>query len=135
MIVIVGGTAQGKLEYAKKIIKSNPYIIDENYTSIEELRKADVINHFHEIIKRLMQEEEANKNLQASKKSVEEICFEIIQDNKQVCIVCDEIGYGIVPIDAFQRAYRERTGRILCEIAKKADEVHRVVCGIGTKIK
>ena len=42
---------------------------------------------------------------------------------------------GIVPIDSFEREYRERTGRILVKLAEQADEVVRVVCGIGQRIK
>ena len=33
------------------------------------------------------------------------------------------------------RAYREKTGRVCCQAARRASEVHRVVCGIGTVIK
>jgi adenosyl cobinamide kinase/adenosyl cobinamide phosphate guanylyltransferase len=33
------------------------------------------------------------------------------------------------------RAWREITGRILIELAKDADEVHRVVLGMGQRIK
>ena len=50
-------------------------------------------------------------------------------------IVCDELGCGVVPMDAFERAWRERTGRIGCELAKQAEAVYRVTCGIGTRIK
>ena len=47
----------------------------------------------------------------------------------------DEVGNGIVPIDFLEREYRERTGRILVKLANQADEVVRVICGIGQKIK
>ena len=50
-------------------------------------------------------------------------------------MISDEIGNGIVPMDAFEREYREQTGRILIELAKEAEEVIRVICGIGQKIK
>ena len=50
-------------------------------------------------------------------------------------IISDEIGNGIVPVDAFERDYRERTGRMLITLASQADEVVRVICGIGQKIK
>ena len=50
-------------------------------------------------------------------------------------IICDEIGNGIVPLDAFEREYREHTGRILIELAGKADEVVRIICGIQQRIK
>ena len=50
-------------------------------------------------------------------------------------IICDEIGCGLVPVDAFEREYREAAGRICTVLAEHADEVYRVVCGIGMRIK
>ena len=50
-------------------------------------------------------------------------------------IVGEEIGSGIVPMDAFQRKWREETGRIYCMLAAKASQVWRVVGGIGQRIK
>ena len=50
-------------------------------------------------------------------------------------ITSDEVGLGIVPLDRKVREWREATGRALCRIAAEADEVYRVSCGIGMKIK
>ena len=50
-------------------------------------------------------------------------------------LLVDEIGCGIVPLDAFERTYREVTGRICCALAAEAREVWRVVAGIGMQIK
>lgn len=50
-------------------------------------------------------------------------------------VICDEVGCGIVPMDAGERAWRERVGRVCCALAKKADKVVRVQCGIGIVIK
>lgn len=50
-------------------------------------------------------------------------------------IVCQEVGGGVVPIDAFERDWREYTGRLCCDIAAQADRVYRVYCGIATCIK
>ena len=50
-------------------------------------------------------------------------------------IVSTELGYGIVPIDAFDRLYREKVGRILCKAVEQAEEVYRVVAGIPVCIK
>lgn len=47
-----------------------------------------------------------------------------------------EIGYGLVPVDAFDRRYRElEAGRICTVLAANSDQVDRVVCGIGVTIK
>lgn len=137
MKLIIGGVAQGKLEVAKEVMNSTSkeedlqaeskemIIIDENYSLIEELYTANIINHYHLIIKRLLQE----------KQEPELIMEELISKNPKVCIVSTEIGYGIVPMDSFEREYRERTGRICCKIAAESDEVYRVVCGIAERIK
>lgn len=50
-------------------------------------------------------------------------------------VVCDEVGCGIVPLDPDDRAWRERVGRLCCDLAARADAVVRVVCGIPQMIK
>lgn len=50
-------------------------------------------------------------------------------------VICNEIGSGIVPIDAFERDWRENVGRLCCDIAAQADYVYRVCCGIPRCIK
>jgi len=58
-----------------------------------------------------------------------------VEKHRDIVIISDEIGNGIVPVDVLEREYRERTGRILVRLAFGADEVVRVICGIGQKIK
>jgi len=50
-------------------------------------------------------------------------------------VICNEIGSGLVPVDPAERARRERVGRLCCALAAQADQVVRVVCGVGTVIK
>jgi len=50
-------------------------------------------------------------------------------------IICDELGCGVVPLDRADREWRERTGRLCCELAAKADRVDRVFCGLVMQIK
>ena len=52
-----------------------------------------------------------------------------------VILVSEEVGYGIVPADAFERQYREAVGRVCTALAAKSSRVTRVVCGIGTVLK
>ena len=59
----------------------------------------------------------------------------IYNANPDRILVTDEIGYGIVPMDPFEREYREETGRICCLLAEKSEEIWRVCCGIGTRLK
>jgi len=50
-------------------------------------------------------------------------------------IVANEVGAGVVPVEAAERAYREAVGRALCVVAQRAERVTRAVCGIGVRIK
>ena len=53
----------------------------------------------------------------------------------KLVLVSDEVGSGIVPIDAFEREFREKNGRVNCYLASQAEQVIRVPAGIGTRIK
>ena len=53
----------------------------------------------------------------------------------EAVVVAHEIGCGIVPLDAGDRAWREAAGRALCVIAQESSQVVRVFCGIGVRIK
>jgi len=50
-------------------------------------------------------------------------------------VVCCEVGQGVVPIDATDRAWQERVGRTCCVLAQRASKVVRMVCGIPVYIK
>ena len=57
------------------------------------------------------------------------------EQNPDILVVSNELGYGVVPVDKFERLSREKTGRICCALAAFAKRVDRVVCGIGMVIK
>ncbi len=50
-------------------------------------------------------------------------------------IICNEIGCGIVPMDEAERAWRDRVGRMCALLAKRAEKVVRLCCGIPMIIK
>lgn len=52
-----------------------------------------------------------------------------------VVIVSDEIGLGIVPLDASTRAFRDELGWLHQEVAGWAAEVTFMVAGIATRLK
>lgn len=126
MKFIIGGAYQGKKKIA--LNKDNLLVIDgKDEVSLCEWKdkEVDVFLNLHLYIKQRL-EKESNP--------FEEI-KEFLHSHKEITIVCDEIGYGIVPMTRFDREYRELTGRIGCFIAEQSDEVIRVFCGIGRKIK
>ena len=123
--LIIGGAYQGKLNYAKKLY---PHIqwADGEKDSFETLQHAEGIYHFELYIKRMLED----KNV-----DVEKIAETILGTATQRVLLCNEIGYGLVPVDTFERYYREQVGRVCSVIAEQADCVTRVVCGIGMSLK
>lgn len=124
MEMIIGGAFQGKTAYAKE---SNPGINWMNGADLgkEEIMKAQGVFDFQEYIK---------KELKADR-DVSGLAEELWEKNPDVVLVSQEVGYGVVPMDAFDRKYREAVGRVCTRLAAKSTKVTRVVCGIGTVIK
>ena len=50
-------------------------------------------------------------------------------------VVAREIGSGVVPIDAGERAWRERHGRLLRQLAEQTGHVYRIFCGLTEELK
>ena len=50
-------------------------------------------------------------------------------------VIATELGGGVVPVDARQRAQREAAGRLACLLAERADAVIRVCCGLPQLLK
>lgn len=128
MELYVGGSSQGKLSYVLckyNMDKSQETIADGGYCTEEELFTTKIINHFHEYMKRLLEEG----------KDLEEFIDRLLEKNQGVIILCNEVGSGIVPMDKKDRIYREEVGRCLCRLAKEAVSFERIVCGFGMRLK
>lgn len=50
-------------------------------------------------------------------------------------VISTEVGGGVVPADAEERAFRESAGRLSCLLAERADVVVRVCCGLPQFLK
>lgn len=132
MKLVIGGRAQGKLNYVLQHMTDEDYQIYDGVFPYEgelfNLTKKNewlIVNHFHKWV---------NKELKENRNPEEEL-EAFLKKGVRCVIISDEIGNGIVSVDAFERDYRERTGRMLITFASQADEVVRVICGIGQKIK
>lgn len=126
MILVTGGAFQGKKAYATETFSLKEVdFADGKSCSWDDIYKVKGIIHFHEYIRRCLKEH----------REISTLAEEIFRQNPEIVIVVNELGSGVVPADAFDRKYRETAGRICCALAKEAEEVHRVVCGIGMVIK
>lgn len=124
MELIIGGAFQGKTDYAKKEYPSLGWREAETLCE-EELLKAEGILNFQEYIKKEIKEGRNPAHIGGL----------LLEKNPDAVIVSEEVGYGIVPVDAFEREYREAVGRICTKLASGSRKVTRVICGIGTVIK
>lgn len=126
MKLIIGGAFQGKKEYVKTAlgVKENE-ILDGETADFEALFRCACMNHFHQWIKKGLEEGWELEGLEDR----------LLKENPQVILITNELGYGVVPMDAFDRKFRETTGRICTKLAQKSNQVIRVICGIGTVIK
>ena len=50
-------------------------------------------------------------------------------------VIATEVGGGVVPIDAGERAAREAAGRLSCLLARRAEKVILVFCGLPVILK
>lgn len=127
MKLVIGGCAQGKLSYVLKnyAVEADRVFDGEVPENTEEKEGTIIIDHFHRWVKKRL----------AQHGCPESEILDFIERHPDCVIISDEIGNGIVPMEAFEREYRERAGRILVELARKAEAVERVICGIGQKIK
>ena len=132
MKLVIGGYSQGKLNYVlQEKGAENCLVLDAELPDTEQIKEAAsrgktiVIDHFHLWVREhLLQGKDPENEVE-----------DFLRRAPEIIVISDEIGGGIVPAGAFEREYRERTGRMLVRLAKEADEVVRVLCGIGQRIR
>ena len=121
MKLIIGGRNCGQIEFARDVMELSPACC-----SVEESYHASCIADFHDTLKSLLSE---------GVLSLDEYLGTLFQKNPNAVILCAEVGMGIIPLHREDRVWREMVGRACCAIARQADEVIRLVCGVPQVIK
>lgn len=142
MKLVIGGAFQGKLAYAKETYHLENWV-DGRSCGFDEIMACGGIHHFHEYIRRMITAGQKgtsdgcfiSESLIELEQRAEEFAEELYRRNPDILVVSNELGYGVVPMEKFDRDYREAVGRACTCIAARSDEVVRVVCGIGLRIK
>lgn len=115
MILIIGGAYQGKAAYAELHYGASHRIVGQYHLAVR-------------------------RQLAGGKDPMEE-AKSLLEEAKRdgsfdrLVVISDEIGYGVVPVDAFERRYREANGRVNCYFAGEAEQVFRVIAGMAQCIK
>ncbi len=145
MILVIGGAFQGKTAFVEEqfylsdadifripLLSSKEYPnqgTDFSLESYQEMKEAvlsaKAIANYEEWIRWQM----------AAGEDLEAFWKRFLEEQKDAIVIAREIGQGIVPLEKELRLFREQAGRMLCEIAKEAEEVWRVYCQIPMKIK
>jgi adenosyl cobinamide kinase/adenosyl cobinamide phosphate guanylyltransferase len=125
MILIYGGAYQGKLDYALEHYNKNASVYQCSETETQLDFSKEIINSFHCLV--LAQLRNHTEPCQFVNENIEIL--------KRKIIICNDISCGVVSMDSEMRFWRESVGRVLAVLAKYADEVVRVFCGLGMKIK
>lgn len=140
MELYIGGFAQGKLEYVKCRYNENQKTeklfvkvidcVDSHYKKMLLETECDVLilNHLHLWVRDLLNEGMEEEKIQTT-------ILSWIKSNPDAIVICDELGNGIVPIKKQERIWREQTGRLMIELAKQAERVERILCGLGQRLK
>ncbi len=123
MIFVFGGAYQGKTEYALQEFGAKT-VSDISEAGEPDFSK-DVVTGIEGFVSRCAEQGAEPSEYFASRRE---------QWENNILIVTD-VSQGVVPIDSKVRAAREANGRLMIYLAKEADQVHRVFCGIGKRIK
>ena len=123
MILVFGGAYQGKTEYALQTLGAET-VCDVSEAGEPDFTK-DAVTGIEAFASRCAGRGEEPAEYFAARRDLWQDKVLIMTDTSQ----------GVVPIDSKVRAAREANGRLLIYLAKEADEVHRVFCGIGKRIK
>ena len=120
MIVVTGGVASGKKTFLEEYGIDLTCVFDARDSQASAVSLADATVVFH--VEELVREGALARGV-----------FEQLL-SKQV-LTCTEVGSGVIPLTWDDRQFRERAGSLSSSLAKEADCVVRMVCGIPVVLK
>lgn len=126
MKLVIGGRAQGKCAFvlAREGLAPDD-VCDGEVCPLDPLPEKPVFNHLHLLARRL---------LEAGSDPVDTLT-RYAGMHPETIFISDEVGCGVVPLDPFERVWREAAGRVCCALAEQSDTVLRVYVGIPAVIK
>ena len=113
MILVIGGSGAGKLDYVKSMGYTDEQIDDG------KIGEAEVVYNLQDVV------------------AADPMAAHGLLDalSAKAVVVCDEVGSGVIPATRQQRDAREQTGRLCVQLAKRASKVVRLVAGLPMVIK
>ena len=124
-VLIIGGAYQGKLAYAQSLPGFGGAVTDGAAADKAAFAAARCVNNLHRFVRKMLEEDI----------TAAEITEFILTHADGKILICDDICAGIVPMDKTETLWREATGRLLCELVRRADAVVRMQCGLAQVLK
>lgn len=124
MHFIFGGRHMGKLDYAQSL-KPGALVCDPVRDGTEIMFQADIIDNIHLLVKEMLKSG-------GNPAAFFEGNMDALTDK---IIICDEVGCGIVPMEPFEREWRDETGRVCQLLAAHSHEVTRMWAGLPQALK
>ena len=149
MIFVVGGLASGKRTYLRSLgfevveaidvlheLAENVALVGGERSVLKDVIAGKAVANVHEIVRLATLQTEAETPAQKLARQLmadPQTLVEALSSAGAVSSV--EVGCGIVPLDAGERAWRESSGRLNEALASHAESVVRMVCGIPCVLK
>ena len=134
MYLVIGGSNQGKLAWSLQHFSLNKQqVLDAAMLDLQpgqtlQLNGCLVIYGLESLLRHVMQQNWTPQELTALQNN-------LLQLPAETVIICASVGGGLVPVDRFEREWRELVGRTCCQLAAEATEVWRVFCGLPQRLK
>lgn len=126
MILIIGGSYQGKLDFARQrfqLAEDEIQVCTEDTSALDFSRRCIAyIDRF--ALNRVRSGFEPADALRTDPGLYKDVIF-----------IANDVSGGVVPMDPTLRAWREACGRMNLKLAKASDEVWRLFCGIPQRVK
>lgn len=111
---MIGGIASGKKTYVRETLG----FTDADFADAELDERPVVFN--------------AQQLVKSNPQSIDKILLAL---RHKAVVICDEVGSGIIPLEKYDREWRDAVGRLCILLAKDAHKVIRMVCGIQITLK
>ena len=125
MRLILGGRHMGKRAYAEACYGPFHSLCDLSRDAPESAADAELVVNLQEGVRALL--------LRGT--DVRAFFEARLARLRRSVLIGDEIGSGVVPMDPFERRWRDETGLLYQYLAREAETVERVWAGLAVKIK
>lgn len=128
-----GDEAKKRIERHKAMRKGKGFTTVERYTDIKNLSVSGTA--LLECMSNLLANEMFSGSGETAVSEILEGVDALLKSCENLVIVTNEVSSDGIYYGGETEKYKKNLGTLNCHLAKKADEVYEVVCGIANKIK